>query len=455
MNLLLQDPFSILKEYPEKLTHTISNPLRSTCVEFSKRGDYLATGCLNGTIIIYDMDTFRPITVLGGNQSGHVRAVQSVEWDPRSDQFLLSCSRDMCVKIWNLQQLGSPIDNMGACGEIWFDSSVWGCQWVGSDANCCVVSVFEEPSAFLIDFDYDKDGSISNIEKISLLFDSDGMTDQGYVLVSEVHPKLSNIIITGSSKGWINFFKINDKNSEQPRYELIYSSRLANSNIKHIIVSENGDRLAINASDRTIRQFSLSISEIEDSGEAISFEIELEHKYQDVINKLQWNSIFFSNNSADYLIASPHGSSTHELYLWETSSGSLVRVLEGAEEELMDIDWNFYSMCIASNGLETGDIYIWSIVVPPKWSALAPDFEEIEENIDYQEKEDEFDLTTDEQEQQHRITKAEGVPIDLTARERFDVRGNNLTTHQFVIPTDYQRIVMMKQSNEDQINRHL
>lgn len=169
----------------------------------------------------------------------------------------------------------------------------------------------------------------------------------------------------------------------------------------------------------------------------------MEHRYQDVINRLQWNCVFFSNKSAEYLVASPHGSSTHELYLWETGSGTLVRVLEGAEEELMNINWNFYNMCIASNGFESGDVYIWSIVVPPKWSALAPDFEEIEENIEYQEKEDEFDLE-DELEQQQEMTQVEEVPIDLRTMEHYDVRGNDLRREKFIIPTDYERILMMQ-----------
>lgn len=160
---------------------------------------------------------------------------------------------------------------------------------------------------------------------------------------------------------------------------------MAASNVKHIIISNNGDRLATSSADRTIRQFSMKIGYSEDN-ENLSIELEQECKYQDVINKLQWNCIFFSNNSAEYLVASAHGSSAHELYIWETGAGTLVRVLEGAEEELMNISWNFNNMCIACNGFETGSIYIWSIVIPPKWSALAPDFEEVEENVEYDEK---------------------------------------------------------------------
>lgn len=171
----------------------------------------------------------------------------------------------------------------------------------------------------------------------------------------------------------------------------------------------------------------------------------LEHKYQDVINKLQWNCILFSNNTAEYLVASTHGSSAHELYIWETTSGTLVRVLEGAEEELIDINWDFYSMSIVSNGFESGNVYVWSVVIPPKWSALAPDFEEVEENVDYLEKEDEFD-EVDEAEQQQGLEQEEEIAIDLRTREQYDVRGNNLLVERFTIPTDYTRIIKMQSS---------
>lgn len=43
-------------------------------------------------------------------------------------------------------------------------------------------------------------------------------------------------------------------------------------------------------------------------------------------------------------------------------------------------------------GVDTGRIYIWSIHTPQRWSALAPDFVEVEENVEYVECEDEFDI---------------------------------------------------------------
>lgn len=164
-----------------------------------------------------------------------------------------------------------------------------------------------------------------------------------------------------------------------------------------------------------------------------------------MINKLQWNCILFSNNTAEYLVASTHGSSAHELYIWETTSGTLVRVLEGAEEELIDINWDFYSMSIVSNGFESGNVYVWSVVIPPKWSALARLKLLHQENVDYLEKVL-LKLLVDEAEQQQGLEVLLLYAIDLRTREQYDVRGNNLLVERFTIPTDYTRIIKMQSS---------
>lgn len=431
MNLLFQDPFLVLKEYPEKLSNTLQTPLNTECIQFSPKGEYLAVGCVNGSTIIYDLDVFQPMCVLGAHSGTHVRSVQSLCWSP-CGRYLLTASRDWYVKLWDLADPSKPWK------EFMFEGPVWNVQWVDFE-NCwkCITTVLEEKTAFILDFE----SNTSAYELIPLKYDDDIVSeqDQKFVITSTVYPKNKNIVITGTSKGWINFYDLSKK-------KLVHNIKIGNCNIKQIIISENGNKMAVNCSDKTIRQYSLQIS-IEEKNNIknkdVIIELELQHKYQDVINKLQWNSITFSNKFADYIVASTHGSLAHELYIWETHSGTLVRVLEGAEEELMDIDWNFYNMRLASNGLDTGYVYIWSIVVPPKWSALAPDFEEVEENIEYIEKEDEFD-EVDEQEQQQELDLAEEEDIDLVTQDTFDVRRNDLTKPSFVIPIQYEQIILMQ-----------
>ncbi|MCV5137968.1 hypothetical protein OFB61_25460, partial [Escherichia coli] len=62
--------------------------------------------------------------------------------------------------------------------------------------------------------------------------------------------------------------------------------------------------------------------------------------------------------------------------------------------------------------LETGSINIWSVTSPQRWSALAPDFVEVEENVEYIEKEDEFDIHPHEEIQKRRLD-AEDEDVDV------------------------------------------
>ncbi|KAH0258147.1 COMPASS, Set1C complex protein, partial [Aureobasidium melanogenum] len=117
--------------------------------------------------------------------------------------------------------------------------------------------------------------------------------------------------------------------------------------------------------------------------------LEVEHKFQDVVNRLSWNHVAFSP-SGDYVMASTL--MNHDIYIWERGHGSLVKILEGPKEELGAVEWHPQRPFVAATGVESGRIYLWSVNTPQRWSALAPDFVEVEENNEYIEAEDEFDI---------------------------------------------------------------
>jgi COMPASS component SWD1 len=81
----------------------------------------------------------------------------------------------------------------------------------------------------------------------------------------------------------------------------------------------------------------------------------------------------------------------------------LVKILEGPKEEHGCVEWHPNKAMIAAVGLETGRIHIWSINPQQRWSALAPDFDEVEENVEYEEREDEFDIHPHEEIQKRRL----------------------------------------------------
>ena len=63
-------------------------------------------------------------------------------------------------------------------------------------------------------------------------------------------------------------------------------------------------------------------------------------------------------------------------------------------------------------GVDTGRVYLWSILQPQRWSALAPDFVEVEENVEYIEREDEFDIQPIEEIHKRRLDQ-EDEEVDV------------------------------------------
>lgn len=392
MNLSLLDPFAVLKEFPETLTNTLSFG-HSVFIKYNNTGDYLASGLSSGTILIIDNDTKNVIMKL----KGHIRSIQSLSWS-KCGRYLLSASRDWKCLLWDLK-FNKIIRKFN------FNGPIWNAELNPNDLSEIVISLYDDTPKF-----------INNNEVKEL--------DDSKTLVTIFHPD-GELIFTGTNKGLI---KIISRTS----LKVLFEEKISNSSIKNIIISSNGRKMAVNSSDRIIRQISLP----DFSTDPQLWELETEHKYQDVVNRLQWNSILFNSNS-EYLIASAFGSA-HVIYMWETSMGSLVKILEGPKEELVDIEWNFKKCIIGATGIDSGTIYLWTLVIPQKWSALAPDFVEIEENINYEEKEDEFDIVPEDEINQKQLN-AEDEYIDILTKDKSDARGYDLKS-TFVITIDYEGI---------------
>jgi COMPASS component SWD1 len=214
-----------------------------------------------------------------------------------------------------------------------------------------------------------------------------------------------NHIIAGTSKGWINII-------ETQTCTTIHSTRLCNGVVILLRLASNGRDLLINSSDRVIRTIIMpDLSQLGIDLEPANIKLQVEHKFQDVVNRLSWNHVTFSS-TGEFVTASTF--MNPDIYVWERSHGSLVKILEGPREELGVVEWHPSRPMVVACGLESGCIYTWSIVTPQKWSALAPDFGEVEENVEYMEREDEFDIHPAEEIHQRRLDQEDEVPDVLT-----------------------------------------
>jgi COMPASS component SWD1 len=395
MNLPLADPVLLAQDIPETLVARLRSSGQAVCIRFSYRGDLLASGTAKGTITIFDLETTGVARKLNGHTPG--RTVQSLSWD-RSGRYLLSSSVDWRVILWDLQD-GSRVwtANLGA--------PVYIAELHPANHNICVAALYEYRPV-LANFEDKKkiqQTALPNLPKRAPHEVQEGTekADAKHFTTVAAFTPAGTHVITGTTKGWLNLIDAKTQTT-------VYSMRLCSKPILLIRLSNSGRDLLVNASDTIIR--TIKLPDLADPKlQPDSIRLEVEHKFQDVVNRLSWNHVAFSSN-ADYVMASTL--MNHDIYIWERGHGSLVRILEGPREELGAVEWHPTRPFVAATGVESGKIHLWSIITPQRWSALAPDFAEVEENVEYIEKEDEFDIHDISEIQKRRLDQ-EDEEVDV------------------------------------------
>lgn len=97
---------------------------------------------------------------------------------------------------------------------------------------------------------------------------------------------------------------------------------------------------------------------------------------------------------------------------------------------LTQLQWHPQRPFVAAVGVESGRIYLWSVNTPQRWSALAPDFVEVEENVEYIEREDEFDIHPIEEIHKRRLD-LEDEDVDVLT---VDPPKPGQVVHEFRMP---------------------
>ncbi|CAH0771771.1 unnamed protein product [Bemisia tabaci] len=376
MNLELLESFG--QNYPEEFDGILdSSSLAVTCA-FNKRGTLLAVGCNDGRIVIWDFLTRGIAKII----SSHIHPVCSIHWS-RDGHKILSASTDNNVCIWDVLS--------GECElKYRFPSPILKVQFHPRNDRMFLVCPMRH-AAVLVDSDGDH-------QIVPLDEDSD-------LTIVASFDRRGQYVYTGNARGKILILSV-------PQLELKASFRVtaSTSAVKSIEFARRGDCFLVNSGDRIIRVY--NSQEVLTSGK--DGEPEFIQKLQDLVNKTTWKKCCFSGDG-EYVCAG--SARQHALYIWEKATGNLVKILHGTKGELLlDVVWHPVRPIITS--ISSGIVSVWAQNQVENWSAFAPDFKELDENVEYEERESEFDVSDEDKSVTEGPEKHdEDLEVDVTTVE--------------------------------------
>lgn len=153
--------------------------------------------------------------------------------------------------------------------------------------------------------------------------------------------------------------------------------------VRQLAWDVHGRHLAANLNDRTVRTLDVAMRDAPPRFVA-------RHKFQDMVSRTPWSGVGFSHDG-EYVMGGAAQDAAHHIYLWDRDAGVLVKILEGPREPLILAAWHPSKPQLASIA-SSGDVHLWSTTTTENWSAYAPGFEELEKNVEYEERENEFDM---------------------------------------------------------------
>ena len=225
---------------------------------------------------------------------------------------------------------------------------------------------------------------VSNENDVYLIREKAAQSTQNIPLIHNIQEVL------GSGKEEIN---------TQYFEPLAYMKMNFNGQVTSMTADDAQTELIFNCTDRYLRVVQINYSSTPSSPNFPSLRIKRE--VSDVINKKKWTSlIYFRVNNEEYIASGIGESGSHEIYFIDPKKGSIVKRLEPCKEGCVQLTGHYKrhnSIVILTT---SGDLLLWSVRNPKGWSALAPHFKEVEENVEYIERESEFDCDMGETEEE-------------------------------------------------------
>lgn len=205
---------------------------------------------------------------------------------------------------------------------------------------------------------------------------------------------------------------------EVPNVQPTFKIAAGGASAWHLLVSRNGKYLVVNSADGTLKLFST-----QELWEKLTETPKPAFIFQDVVSKVKFACCDLSGDG-EYVVGGANGDDNrYTMYIWNGRTGVLMDKLTGPSVQLYSVAWHPTRSFIAA-ATSDGLIDIWGPRI--NWTAFAPDFQALPMNVEYVEREDEFDV--DEQgryltevEKEDGEDDNEGAPVDVTTVEKVPV----------------------------------
>lgn len=383
-------------DFPEVIEEYLEHGIMK-CIAFNRRGTLLAAGCSDGSCVIWDFETRGIAKELRDKDCS--AAVTSVCWSKYGHRILVSAA-DRTLILWDVSTgekiTQTTLEKTPLHARLHPGSS--------TPSLCLACPVYSAP--LIVDLNT---GTTTALPA-SVSTEGDGLSVPSRNKVSDdsapqtpaCFNKNGDLVYLGNSKGEI--LLIDHQNVQVCGVVPIAGGAV----IKNIVFSRSGQYLLTNSSDRIIRVYEnklpmkdglkalndmdLTLNDlgsVEKLNAVGSKSLVLFREFQDSVTRVHWKAPCFSGDG-EWVIGGSASKGEHKIYIWDRA-GHLVKILEGPKEALIDLAWHPVHPIVLSVSL-TGLIYIWAKDYTENWSAFAPDFKELEENEEYVEREDEFDI---------------------------------------------------------------
>ncbi|KAI0079760.1 WD40 repeat-like protein [Panus rudis PR-1116 ss-1] len=328
-------------------------------------------------------------------------------------RYVLTSSKDWNVIVWDL---ASDTDPPRRVTTLRFDAPVTSAAFHPRNSQIILV-LLGVGEAYLVDLRKDHPARTELADYQDEEADGKARPRNTAFTVAQFDPAGKHVFI-GTSTGYVLVFNC--------RTKLLIARHKINGAgiIKGLEFTKTGRRLVTNSSDRILRQFNLpaypspSVSNCE-TLRLIESELEPTYRFHDPINKTAWHAMSYSPDG-DWLAGGAADNATHKIYIWDIQNeGQFASTLDGGREPLIHVHWHPLKPVIAST-TNRGNILIWHCPAPERWGAFAGGFEEVDENVEYEEREDEFDIE-DESAAVFKKQQIEDEAVDIfTMSEEYD-----------------------------------